>query len=358
MYHLYNIMNKRFLKRLSDISPEILQKIQEIDNLKGQWVSGANLDQQILGRLKKSVLVTSTGASTRIEGSNLSDEDVEKLMRGLSLQKFRDRDKQEVEGYYELLANIFNSYQSIPFSESTIKFFHKEMLKHVVKDKLHRGEYKKKENKVEMIDPSGQSIGILFDTTAAHLTPKEMQELVEWTQQTFLEKMSHPLLIIGNFIVEFLQIHPFEDGNGRLSRILTNLLLLQQGYAYMPYVSHEKIVEDNKPEYYLALRQSQKTFKTEKENIEPWLRFFLAAIFEQSKRAVKLLSREQTEKLLSPQQELVWKYIEKINETSPLLITKATGVARPTVNQVLNKLLKLRRIERIGSGRATRYRKI
>ena len=209
-----------------------------------------------------------------------------------------------------------------------------------------------------MIDPSGQSLGTIFDTTPVYLTPKEMQELVEWTQNAFLEKQFHPLLIISNFIVEFLQIHPFEDGNGRLSRILTNLLLLQHGYVYMPYISHEKIVEDNKPEYYLVLRQSQKTFGSKKEDINPWIKFFLSIVFEQSKRAVKLLSQEQTEKLLSPQQELVWKFIEKVEEVSPLEIAKATGVARPTVNQVLNKLLKLKRIERIGSGRATRYRKI
>jgi Fic family protein len=351
-------MNYKFNERLSNTSPEILQKISEIDNLKSQWASGASLDPQILGRLKKSVLVTSTGASTRIEGSNLSDEDVEKLIRGLSLQKFKDRDKQEVEGYYELLSNVFNSYQSIPLSESTIKFFHREMLKYTVKDELHRGEYKKKKNKVAMLSPDGSTGSILFDTTPAYLTAKEIQELVEWIQEALLEKKYHPLLVIGNFIVEFLQIHPFEDGNGRLSRVLTNLLLLQQGYAYMPYVSHEKIVEDNKSEYYLALRQSQKTFKTERENLEPWLHFFLNVILDQSKRAVKLLSKEQTEKLLSPQQEAVWKFIEKKQEVSPLEISKSTDVARPTVNQALNKLLKLKKIERIGSGRATRYRKL
>lgn len=350
--------NDRFSKRIETVPGEILQKIHEIDVLKGQWISGATLDQQILTRLKRSVLITSTGASTRIEGSNLSDEDVEKLMRGLSMQRFRDRDKQEVLGYYELLTNVFESYQSIPLSENTIKFFHKELLKHVEKDALHRGEYKKKENKVEMIAPNGESLGILFDTTKAFLTPKEMQELVEWTQNALLEKKFHPLLIVGNFIIEFLSIHPFEDGNGRLSRVLTNLLLLQQGYVYMPYVSHEKIIENNKPEYYLALRQSQKTFRKTGEDISVWMKFFVTIVMEQSKTAIKLLSREQTEKMLSPQQELVWKHIEKYNEASPLEISKATGVARPTINQVLNKLIKLKRVERIGSGRTTRYQKI
>src|SRR3989344_4665129 len=219
-------MNKRFLKRTTQLPQDILEQMHMIDVLKSKWTSGAKLDPQILGQLKKSVLVTSTGASTRIEGAHLSDEDVERLMRGISIQKFRDRDKQEARGYYELLTNVFEGYQSIPFSESTIKFFHRELLKHSEKDTTHRGEYKKKENKVQMINEREESIGILFDTTPAYLTPKAMQELVEWTQLSFTDKSAHPLLIVANFIVEFLSIHPFEDGNGRLSRVLTNLLLL------------------------------------------------------------------------------------------------------------------------------------
>ncbi|MFA5830752.1 MAG: Fic family protein [Candidatus Paceibacterota bacterium] len=351
-------MNNRFSKRTALISSVFEQQIREIDELKNKWSTGAELDRQILSRLKKSVLVTSTGASTRIEGSQMSDEDIEKLMRGLSIQKFKDRDMQEVKGYYELLTNIFDRYQSIPFSESTIKFFHRELLKHADKDQLHRGEYKKIENRVEMINNAGESIGVLFDTTKAYLTPKEMQELVEWTQEAFLEKKYHPLLIVGNFIVEFLNIHPFQDGNGRISRILANLMLLQHGYLYMPYISHEKLIEDNKPEYYLALRKSQKTFRTDSEDLTPWLQFFFGVMLEQSKRAVALLSTEETDKLLSKQQQIVWKYMETVSETAPLEISKATGVPRPTVSQAITKLLKMKRIERIGLGRSTRYRKI
>jgi len=357
MYQIYKIMNGKFNKRITTFPNEISELIRQIDELRGQWVEGANLDRQVLTRLRKSVLVTSTGASTRIEGSELSDEDVEKLMRGLSLKRFRSRDAQEVQGYYELLTNVFNSYQSIPFSEGTIKFFHRELLKHAEKDELHRGEYKKKENRVEMVNAADESVGVLFDTTPAYLTGKEMLELVEWTQQAILERKFHPLLVIGNFIVEFLAIHPFEDGNGRLSRILTNLLLLQQGYAYMPYVSHEKIIEDHKTDYYLALRQSQRTFRFNNANITPWMRFFLNVILEQSKQALNLLTHAQTEQLLSPQQELVWKNIPQTGTATPSEIALAAGVPRPTVNQALQKLMRLKMIERIGSGRSTRYRR-
>ena len=346
----------RFDLRIQRLPYGILSDIARIDELKGMWIAGAQLNPVALGRLKQSVLVTSTGASTRIEGVRLSDEDVEKLMRGIRIEKFTDRDKQEVKGYFELLENVFNSWQSLAFNESVIKHFHKELLKYVEKDKLHRGEYKKTENKVHMIDAEGKSIGILFDTTPAYLTPIAMQELVEWTQYALKEKKYHPLLIIGSFLVEFLQIHPFQDGNGRLSRILTNLLLLKEGYLYIPYVSHEKLIEDNKPEYYVTLRTSQKVMKTKTEDITPWLSFFLMIILKQSQMAVDLLSTENIEKTLSQKQLTVWQHLQEVGQASPLEIAQSVHIARPTVNQVMGKLLRLKKVERIGLGRSTRYR--
>lgn len=346
---------QRFDNRLSDLPSSIWSKIAKIDELKGRWVGGVNLNPQILGRLKKSVLVTSTGASTRIEGAKLTDQDIEKLLRGLSMQKFSDRDKQEVKSYYELLENIFNAWETIGFSESTIKHFHKELLKYVEKDKLHRGEYKKTENKVLMINEAGESVGVLFNTTSPYLTPKEMLELTEWTKESLKNKSFHPILVIGNFIVEFLQIHPFQDGNGRISRILTNLLLLKAGYLYMPYVSHEKIIEDNKPDYYLALRKTQKTFKTKQESIIHWLDFFLNVLLEQSNRAITLLSADNIEVILSEKQMKVWEFIQKQKEVTPRVIENKLKIPRPTVNQILNKLLDLKKVIRVGMGRATRY---
>ncbi|MDE2222710.1 MAG: Fic family protein [Candidatus Omnitrophica bacterium] len=321
-------------------------------------MGGVRLHPQVLNRLKRFVLVTSTGASTRIEGARLSDEDIEKLMRGISIQRFSDRDKQEVKGYFELLRNVFDSWQTIKFSENTIKHLHKELLKYVAKDKLHLGEYKKKENKVLMINEAGQSIGVLFDTTPPYLTSKEMHELVEATGKAFDGQRYHPLLVIANFLVEFLHIHPFEDGNGRISRVLTNLLLLQNGYVFVPYVSHEKLIEDNKPDYYMALRKSQKTMKTKKADILPWLDFFLTMMLQQSQMAIDLLSKENIEKILSAKQTAVWEFLQTVPEASPREISEKTKVVLPTVAQALNKLIQLRKVERIGLGRSTRYKKI
>ncbi|MFA5879033.1 MAG: Fic family protein [Candidatus Margulisiibacteriota bacterium] len=342
-------------KRIVNIPANIILKIAQIDELKGQWISGAKLGPQVLGRLKKSVLITSTGASTRIEGALLTDADIEKLMRGINIQKFRDRDKQEAQGYYELLENVFNSWDKLKFNESLIKHFHQEILKYTQKDQDHRGNYKKGENKVHMVNEAGDSIGVLFDTTPAYLTPSQMCTLVEWTQKSLPDNVYHPLLIIGNFVVEFLKIHPFSDGNGRISRVLTNLLLLQAGYQYMPYISHEKLIEDNKPDYYVALRRSQKTLGSKKEIIFEWLNFFLDIILKQSKLAVELISKENIEKILSEKQLIVWQHLEKVRAANTGSIVKVTNLARPTVKQALEVLLKLKKIERFGLGRSSRY---
>ena len=344
--------------RTNNIPESVWSLINQIDHLKGRWIGGAKLNPQALGRLKRSVLVTSTGASTRIEGSKLSDEDVEKFMRGLSLQKFTDRDKQEVQGYFELLENVFTSWKHIPFTEGVIKQLHRELLKYTEKDERHRGEYKKMENSVEMFDESGKSVGVIIETTPAYLTPKRMEALVERTADALKQGGGHSLIVIGNFLVEFLAIHPFQDGNGRLSRILTNLLLLKAGYEYVPYVSHEKLVEDNKTDYYVALRKSQSSLGTERENVTPWLEFFLTVSLEQARQAIELLSHENIEKILSPKQLAVWRHFEVVSEATAGDIAKAAGVARPTVSQAIDVLLRLKKIERIGQGRTTRYRKV
>jgi len=356
----------RFDKRLENLSGEIWTKVAQIDELKGQWTAGMRLSPQALGRLRRSVLVTSAGASTRIEGARLSDEEVEKLIRGVAIQKFTDRDKQEVQGYYELLQNVYDSWTDLRFNENLILHFHKELLKYVEKDQLHSGAYKKKENKVHMVDADGKTIEVLFNTTPAYLAPKEVQELVAWTTHALDQKTHHPLLLIGHFVVEFLKIHPFEDGNGRLSRVLTNFLLLKAGYAHIPYVSHEKLIEDNKADYYVALRQSQKTLfvsgsgteAAPAEDIRPWLHFFLTLALKQSQMAVHLLSGEDIEKLLSEKQLAVWRYLQDVSDAAPGTIAQKTGVVRPTVNQVLQKLLQLKRVERLGQGRSIRYRKL
>jgi len=353
-----NENNRKFDHRIKSPEPHIVALLAAIDEIKGQFKAGLRMSPQAITSLKKSVLITSAGASTRIEGAKLNDEEVEKVMQGLSVSKFADRDVQEVQGYLETLQNVFDSYQSLPLREGTIKSLHKELLKYSNKDDLHRGEYKKTENTVGVLGADGKIARIMFEPTLAYLTPKEMTELVDWTYEALESNRFHSLLVIANFIVEFLKIHPFEDGNGRLSRVLTNLLLLRSGYQFMQYVSHEQLVEKRKDEYYIALRKSQETFKTDHDTIAPWLNFFLAVIKEQATKALVYLEEEKVEDTLSPKQYEVWKYIASVNGASRSDIVKDTNVGMPTVKQALDRLLKLGKIKRIGRGPGTRYRKI
>jgi len=349
--------NKRFTFN-AETTHKIYGLISQIDELKGQWKMGANLSPQTLGMLKRSVIVTSSGASTRIEGSLLTDEQVEKLLKGLKIQKLATRDEQEVAGYAELLTNVFDSYKKLELTESTIKHFHSELLKYSDKDVRHRGEYKFGTNRVEAKDADGKVVGVLFDPTPPHLVVKEMQELIENTKKLLETKEIHPLLTIGNFIFEFLSIHPFQDGNGRSSRVLTNLLLLKNGYEYVPYVSHEKLVEDNKNEYYLALNRTQRTWKTEHEDISPWLLFLLTILLKQTQTAIGLLSKESIDNLLSEKQLAIWHYFSAHDVVTPKELRENLKIAGPTVAQILNKLLEMKKIERMGAGRSSRYRLI
>ncbi|WP_419583023.1 Fic family protein [Thiolapillus sp.] len=165
------------------------------------------------------------------------------------------------------------------------------LLRYSEKDTRHRGSYKTHSNSVAAFDERGAQIGIVFQTATPFDTPRLMTELVDWVNHERETGQLHPLLIIAICIVVFLEIHPLQDGNGRLSRVLTTLLLLQAGYAYVPYSSLESVVEQSKEAYYLALRQTQGTIRTEAPGWQPWLVFFLRSLTEQVARLEKKVER-------------------------------------------------------------------
>lgn len=240
--------------------------------------------------------IESVGSSNRIEGNKLSDKQVEELLSRINKQSFANRDEEEVAGYAKLADTIFEDWEVIPLSENYIKQLHKILLEYSSKDEKHKGEYKKVSNAVAAYDSDGKEIGVVFETATPFETPLKMQEIIEWTNKNLADRFYHPLIVIGVFIVNFLAIHPFQDGNGRLSRALTNLLLLKSGYLYIPYSSTESIVEDNKEAYYRALRQTQITLNAE-PNYEPWLMFFLKTLQKQKIRLEYKLEYTEIKKL-------------------------------------------------------------
>lgn len=354
--------NDRLSRRLrfdADQTESLYRSLTEIDGIKNAFRLTDKLLPQTITRLTQSVIVTSAGASNRIEGNRLTDDEVEALYRNLHIQKFKTRDEQEVAGYLEMLERILEHYQDMTLTESLILQLHRDMLAYSDKDQRQRGTYKFGPNRVEAKDQNGNVVGVIFDPTPPHLTPKEMQELVAWYQWAEKEHDKHPLLRVGNFIFEYLAIHPFQDGNGRTSRLLSNLLLLQNGYMFTGLVSHEKLIEARKADYYLALNKAQSRWKKDPENIYPWMHYFLGIVRQQARDSMAIIESDQTEHLLSGKQLALWQWINTRPELefSRKDAINALGFPSRTVESVIRKLLDLKKLERIGEGRATRYRR-
>ena len=348
--------NRTINTELIRITPEILALIAEIDEFKGAWRALGTLAPERLSALRRVATIESIGSSTRIEGSKLSDREVERLLANLEIKSFANRDEQEVAGYAEVMELVFRSWQEIAVTENHIKQLHRDLLTYSEKDARHRGNYKTSPNSAAAFEESGKQIGIVFETATPFDTPRLMIELVSWFNQANEERRLHPLLVIGIFTVVFLEIHPFQDGNGRLSRILTTLLLLRAGYAYVPYSSLESIVEQSKEGYYLALRQTQGTIRIDAPNWGPWLLFFLRALQQQMRRLAKKLEREKL--LLSSLPELSVQILDHARAHGRVSIgeiAKLAGVSRNTLKVHFRQLVEKGHLTKHGGGRSTWY---
>jgi Fic family protein len=311
------------------IELEMLDMIGELDEFKGAWRALSTLAPERLSALRHVATIESIGSSTRIEGSKLSDREVEQLLANLEIKSFATRDEQEVAGYAEVMETVFASWSVLILTENHIKQLRRDLLRYAIKDERHRGEYKKLDNHVEAFDETGKSLGVIFETATPFDTPRLMEELVAWASAALSKRTLHPLLVIAIFVVLFLQIHPFQDGNGRLSRVLTTLLLLRAGYAYVPFSSLESVIEQSKDSYYLSLRRTQKTVRTATPNWQPWVMFFLRALQQHKRKLEAKVEREK--KILGQLPELALQIYELARERGQIKveeIIRATASAR------------------------------
>ncbi|AYQ56056.1 AsnC family transcriptional regulator [Bathymodiolus thermophilus thioautotrophic gill symbiont] len=344
------------LKTLN-ITPELLKIIAELDEFNGGWKMQNNLDPDFLSRLRHVATIESIGSSTRIEGSKLTDNEIESLLSEVKKQSFSHRDEQEVAGYSEIMETIFTNFEHIEISENYIKQLHIILLRHSDKDIRHRGEYKKHSNGVEAFNELGKNLGVVFETTSAFDTPRKMQELIYWARESLSDKSYHPLIIIAVFNLVFLAIHPFQDGNGRLSRSLVSLLMLKAGYGYIPYSSLESIVEKNKDGYYLALQRTQKTLQSKTDWL-PWLNFFFRSLKRQKDHLQTKTNNVEKYSHLPQESVIIMQYLEKHNR---ITIAEAsniiTTISKPSVKNRLSELVKLGLVARNGKARGTWYSK-
>jgi Fic family protein len=338
------------------ITPEILSLIAGVDEFKGAWRALGTLAPDRLSALRRVATIESIGSSTRIEGSRLSDREVERLLSNLQIKSFTTRDEQEVAGYAEIMELVFSSWQDIALTENHIKRLHRDLLTYSDKDAWHRGNYKTSTNSVVAFDEDGKQLGVVFATATPFDTPLLMTELVEWFNAERQAARLHPLMLIGIWVVVFLEIHPFQDGNGRLSRVLTTLLLLQAGYAYVPYSSLESVIEQSKEAYYLALRQTQGTIRTTAPNWQPWLTFFLRALAEQVRRLNRKVEREKL--VLASLPELSLQIVEFAREHGRITMGDAirlTNGNRNTLKQHFRGLVEQGHLSQHGAGRGVWY---
>ena len=338
------------------ILPEYINLISEIDEFKGKWQALSSLAPDRLAVLKRVATIESVGSSTRIEGAKLTDSEVERLLSGLSTTSFRSRDEEEVAGYAEAMELIFESYSKIQTDENHIKQLHQVLLKHSSKDARHRGEYKKFPNHVEAFAEDGRSLGIIFETASPFDTPFMMADLIEWFNREWKRREFHPLLLIAIFLVNFLAIHPFQDGNGRLSRIFTTLTLLKSGYSYVPYSSLEKVIEDNKEQYYLALRRAQATLYTDNGKLNDWILFFLGSLRQQ---VSVLESKIKTEKVIAQLPPLSQEIVQIAKQHGKVMVRDAqriTGANRNTIKAHIAKLARRGQLKMVGRGKGTWYK--
>lgn len=340
----------------SSVYQQISQQLSLVDSFKGSWMTIEGQESKYLKELRKIATIESIGSSTRIEGATLTDQEVEKLLKSVKITKLQSREEQEVVGYYEALELILDSYQDIDLQERYIHQLHGILLKHSHKDLSHKGKYKNLSNQVVATYPDG-SQRTIFRTTEPHLTPEEMRGLIAWTNDRLEKKDLHPLMITAAFVYEFLSIHPYQDGNGRLSRLLTSLLLIKQDYSFIRYVSFENVIEVKKEEYYRALMEGQKNRYKETERIDSWIMFFLECLIELTRRLeIKYETYNKLTVVLNDRQQAVMAYIKEKKTAQVGELEQALGsYSRNTLKKDLAMLVRENLLLKTGEGRGVRY---
>lgn len=333
-----------------NIDWNLINLISKIDRFDANWTAIERKEGQSLKELKSIATIRSVGASNRIEGNKMSDEEVDVLLQKIDIKHLPDRDSQEVVGYFEVLDLISESYQNINITENHIKSLHNSLLKYSTKDEWHKGNYKLHSNAVEASFPDGTRQIIFQTTEAGYATEDAMRLLLSWYNS---ETEVHALIKIASFVYEFLSIHPFQDGNGRLSRLLSTLLLIKNGYKWIEYVSFEHEIESRKNEYYQALRSCQA--QRPNEDVTVWMQFFLSCLSNIQSQLMKKLQKEGLEVQLSPKEKSIYMIIQNRPNIQSGEIAEKLAIPSPTVKRILAELLKKELIEKQGSGRGVSY---
>lgn len=333
-----------------NIDWKLINLISAIDRFDANWTAIERKEGQSLKELKSIATVRSVGASNRIEGNKMSDEEVEALLQKIDINKLTDRDSQEIVGYFEVMDLISESYENIKITENHIKSLHNSLMKYSAKDQWHKGNFKLHSNAVEASFPDGTKQIIFQTTEAGFATEDAIRQLLNWYDS---ETEVHPLIRVASLVYDFLSIHPFQDGNGRLSRLISTLLLLKNGYKWIQYVSFEHEIESRKNEYYQVLRSCQA--QRPNEDITVWVHFFLNCLSNIQTQLITKLQKSGLEAQLSVKEKLIFTIIQNRPNIQSGEISEKLAIPSPTVKRILSGLLHKGLIEKQGSGRSVSY---
>jgi Fic family protein len=343
-------MNNRVYNFKLNIDWKLINLISEIDRFDANWTAIERKEGQSLKELKSIATVRSVGASNRIEGNKMSDEEVDVLLQEIDFAKLTDRDSQEVVGYFEVLDLISESYEGISVTENYIKSLHNTLMKYSAKDQWHKGNYKMHSNAVEASFTDGTRQIIFQTTEAGFATEDAIRQLINWYNS---ETEVHPLIKVASFVYDFLSIHPFQDGNGRISRLISTLLLLKTGYKWIQYVSFEHEIENRKNEYYQVLRISQA--QRPNEDVTDWIMYFLNCLSNIQSQLIVKLQKSGIETQLSFKGKSIYAIIQNRPNIQSGEISEKLAIPAPTVKRILSELLNKGLIEKQGKGRNVSY---
>jgi Fic family protein len=345
--------------KLSDTALHILSNIEKFQ---GQW-EGFYIAKEpaLIDSLTQTSVITSSGASTRIEGAILTDSQVAELIeKGCKISKMSSRSEREVAGYVNCLHYIYENYRILNISEHSIRELHQLMTSELLEDQLpkkQRGRYKDVPNHVIEKNLSTGEETIWFETTPpGPQTETAMHDLLSNYDEKIREIEVSKLILNAAFIVRFLAIHPFRDGNGRLSRLLTTLLMLKSGYTWCQFVSHEKVIEDNKERYYLSLRQTQSSFLTEKTDYNPWLEFFFTVLQKQTEIIKVELKKQEPVSELGKNEIKVYQIVSQNGPTGISYLETNVEMTRSGLKTLLARLVRKGFLLTIGRGKGTKYK--
>ncbi len=334
---------------------EVTRLLEDLAMFWGSWERLKRTQPEHLKRLRRIATVESVAASTRIEGAEVTNAEVASILDGLALEPMRSRDASEVRGYSDLLTLIYDESGGLPITENYIKQMHKVLLQHSDVEAHHRGEYKRVPNDVMVTTPDGRRVTML-KTASPFETAVLMPRLVEEYAAASLSPDWHPLILIADFLLWFLSIHPFLEGNGRLSRAMATLMLLKADCEYVPFASFEKVVEDNKSEYYSRLQRSQIAVRDDARDYQPWLVFFLQSLRAQQQTLLAVLSRDREAQSLTADQRKLLDALQRAGWASASQLATELGRPSRTIRYNLAVLGDRKLVEFEGQRRGRRYR--